>query len=752
MNTDQFDHLLAEQQAIIEKIARGAPLGETLDSVCLFVEATLARDDARCSVLLLEGDRLRHGGAPSLPADYCQAIDGVQIGPITGSCGTAAFRREQVIVTDIENDPLWADYKALALPHGLRACWSTPIRGHDDTVLGTFAIYYGEVKAPTPWHLELIDRFTDLCAIVIERDQARRREQQLVAELQASNEKLRVFTRLMPDLGFILDEDGRYEAIYGANEHLLYTPADQLLGRKICDVLPQDAAADMMRVIRRTLATGRQQVIEYRLEIGGQARIFEGRTAPIQHYDATHPERRHVLWVARDVTQRHTAEAQIRKLAFFDPLTMLPNRRMLNDRLQALSEHSQRYHDVGALLYLDLDHFKRINDSLGHSVGDKLLVQVADRLQHLLRGTDMVARIGGDEFVIVLDNEPGQPFEMAEHAAEVAQRVLDELSHPFALEGSEYRIGGSIGIALIDAKSCSLDTLLRQADIAMYHAKSSGRNTFAFYDPALQEAVDLYLRTEKELHAALENDELFAVFQPQVNARGCMTGAEALVRWQHPTRGVLTPDHFIHVAEQCGLIGQLQEVVTRCACHFVKSLNAVHPLPENFRVAINLSASQFQFNPLSTTLEVVEAEGVPPSRFTLELTEHLLVEPTRETREYLSALRKAGFKLSIDDFGTGYSSLAYLKNFPVDEIKIDRSFVDTLSERSPESPIIDAIIALARSFGFHLVAEGVETAEQVNILAGLGLTCFQGYYFARPMPAEDVLSRYRQQLEATRSA
>ncbi len=746
MKPENLADLLAEQQAIIEKIAQGAPLQETLESVCLFVETMLARDDARCSVLLLEGDTLRHGAAPSLPPAYCAAVDGVAIGPKAGSCGTAACRGEQVIVSDIATDPLWTEFRDLALPHGLKACWSTPIRGQDDAILGTFAIYYPTPKAPEPWHLELISRFTHLCAIVIERHRTHQREQALMAELRASNEQLRAFTRLIPDLGFIIDDQGRYEAVYGARDELLFQPRDSLIGRTVEEVLPPEAAAQVMAVIRNTLETGEQQTIEYQLPLAQGTRIFEGRTAPVDHYDPARPERRHVLWMARDVTERHLAEEKIRHLAYYDPLTLLPNRRMLTDRLEELLELSLRHDEVGALLYLDLDHFKRINDVLGHSIGDRLLQQVADRLRRLMRASDLVARIGGDEFVIVLDHSRDQTLEMAEHAAEAARRILEELIRPFSLSGTEYRIGASIGISMIDAKSASIDALLRQADIAMYHAKSSGRNRFAFYDPQLQEAVDHYLRTEEALQQALEAGILTAWFQPQVDAQGRITGAEALVRWPHPERGMIPPDQFLPVAEQTGLIHPLQKVVMRHACDLVRALEALGRLPSAFRVAVNISPSLFHANPLASTLDIVTSAGLSPRRFTLELTEHLLMDTSAEVRMVLEQLRCAGFRLSIDDFGTGYSSLAYLKNFPVDEIKIDRSFVESLTERTPTSPIIEAIVALARSFGFHLVAEGVETRQQSEALISQGVGHLQGYYYGRPMPAEAFLEVWQAQV------
>jgi diguanylate cyclase (GGDEF)-like protein/PAS domain S-box-containing protein len=541
MKPDQLSALLEAQQEVIEKIALGADIYSCLNTICEQIEAIIGSCNAKSSILILEGNQLHHGAAPSLPKAFCDAVDGVEIGAKVGSCGTAVFTRQQVIVEDISTSPLWEDYKLLALSNDLKACWSTPIFSSHKDVLGSFAIYYTYVKAPSQWHLDLIARFTHLSSLAIEKAQSHRRKQALSRQLRQTNEKLQAFITVIPDLGFITDETGHYVDIYGDNKNLLFDESEKLIGKTISEVLPASDAQKIMAVINETLMSKQAQVYEYELNVPRGRRTFEARTSIVNHYLPDIPDRKHVLWMARDITERKRAELRVKQLAFFDPLTTLPNRRLLSDRLQTIIDKSIRHSLFGTLLFLDLDDFKRINDSLGHSIGDKLLLEVANRLKPALRNADTVARIGGDEFVIIPELLESNKKSIENESIIVAKKLLDCFSQPFRINKNEYKMTSSIGISVIGGSDITADEVLRRADTAMYRAKKMGGNHFSFYDPNLQHEIDLRLQLESEIITSIEKQEFKAYFQPQLDGTGKVIGAEALIRWLHPEKGVISP-------------------------------------------------------------------------------------------------------------------------------------------------------------------------------------------------------------------
>lgn len=739
MNQIQLSSLLEAQQRVIEKIALGAPLQESLTTICELIESIIGSPNAKSSILILDGHQLRHGAAPSLPEAYCDLIDGVTIGPCVGSCGTAAYTKQQTIVSDIEHDPLWADYKTLALEHELKACWSTPIISSKKEVLGSFAIYYTHVKKPSRLHLDLIERFTHLSSLAIEKDQSSLREKALTTQLLLSNEKLQALTSVMPDIGMVIDENGLYVDIYGSEVQLLLTEPAGLIGQYISDILPPKNAQIIMSMIDKTLSSNEVQVFEYNLAVQKGARIFEGRTAVINNYLPNLPDKKHILLVARDITERKIAEKQIKQLAFFDPLTLLPNRRLLNDRLQSTIEKVIRHQKVGALLFLDLDNFKRINDSLGHTVGDRLLLMVAKRLVPELRDADTIARIGGDEFVIILETLEADEAITANDATAVATKILDSFSQPFELDNAEYKIGGSIGISLIEGQKITADEVLKRADTAMYRAKKLGGNHYSFYEPALQHIIDERLQIEREIINSIENNQFSAYFQPQLDRNGRIIGAEALIRWMHPEKGLISPFHFIPVAEQSGLIHQLQHIVLRDSCQLFKQLGSHYISDKKFTLSINISACQFRTELNQSLLNTLETFNLSPKKFKLEITESMLMDDMDNTIAQMKQLKKEGFQFSIDDFGTGYSSLSYLHSFPVDELKIDRSFIDNMHDGEGGTAIVDTIISLANNLGFTVIAEGVENQKQMDILTHRYIKGMQGFFLSHPLPTDEFI-------------
>ena len=442
----------------------------------------------------------------------------------------------------------------------------------------------------------------------------------------------------------------------------------------------------------------------------------------------------------RDITARKQAESETHRLAYFDELTRLPNRRLLLDRIGLSLESARRSGQIGALLFLDLDNFKRLNDARGHQIGDSLLTEVALRLTQLLRTSDLVARLGGDEFVVLVDNL-GDDIEAAARAAmAVAEKVRAVLERPFVIEGTLYSGTGSIGLTMFPKAGEGVDDLLREADTAMYRAKAMGRNRIAYYEAAMQAEVEEGLTLEQDLKEALQAGQIDVHVQPQVDSAGAQVGGELLVRWTHPRRGPVAPAVFIPVAEESGLILALGRHVLQTACAALARLDAAGSA---LSLSVNISPRQFRQEDFVGQLrELLDATGAPPGRLILEVTEGLLIEDWEDVASRMAQLADLGIRFSIDDFGTGYSSLAYLKKLPLHQIKIDKSFVQNTPDDANDGAIVRSILAVARAFRLHVVAEGVETQAQADFLASLHCDCLQGYFFARPTPLEPWLARH----------
>ncbi len=730
--------LLEIQQEVIANIALTTDLHETLAHLCSGIERIFSATDAKSSVLLLKGEQLRHGAAPSLPREYCDIIDGVTIGPSIGSCGTVAFTKTRYIAEDINSDPKWVNFKSLALSHDLQACWSTPIISTDSKVLGTFALYYAYPRSPSSAELSVIDRFSHLTGLAIEKHLAFQRESDLNEKLKYSHSKIETITQVLPDQLFIYDEDAHCVDFYGSQTEHNYRPEKHLIGRLIGTADGVEYCS-CHEAIAKTLRTGELHMFEYQFNHGAKARFFESRITPIEGYGQESAEKAYVLWLARDITDRKEAEEKIEELAYHDLLTGLPNRRFLLNQLVKVIEAVKGSKKVGALLYLDLDNFKGVNDSLGHSAGDSLLKDICTRLGIKLNPHDTFARIGGDEFVIMLSHHSSLHGEVENHAADVADQLMKQLKKPFVLCGREVVIEASIGITLVTPEELHADEVLMRADTAMYSAKRSADKRYCFFDPALHESIKNRLALENELKEGIRKREIITHFQPQLGPNGQLLGVEALVRWLHPERGMIPPLSFISIAEEIGVIDSLQKIVMEDSCALVRMLRAENLVNDKFSVSINVSAMQFKNAHLSTELVgFFAAQNVSPCHVTLELTESMLVEGIDNAVNQMRTLKQQGFRLSIDDFGTGYSSLAYLQTFPIDELKIDKSFVDNMGSESIGTGIVDTIIALAKHMNFEVVAEGVEHACQVDYFKRADITSMQGYYFAAPMSSDDL--------------
>ncbi len=450
-----------------------------------------------------------------------------------------------------------------------------------------------------------------------------------------------------------------------------------------------------------------------------------------------HGEITHFMSMLADISERKKAESRIHNLAYFDTLTGLPNRPMLDEHLKLALANAHRYGSRVALMFLDLDHFKTINDSLGHIAGDKLLKSTGMRIASCLREGDTLARLGGDEFVILLPSLPDNDTEAMGAVTKVIEKISKAMAVPFNLEKYEAVVTPSIGVAIYPQDAQNPVDLIRNADAAMYHAKNSGRNNHQFYAVEMNLAAVRRLKMDTELRRALNKQEFVLHYQPQVNRQGKMVAVEALLRWHNSELDTLSPSQFIPLAEETGLIVPIGEWILNKACAQMKAWQTSGLYPDLKHICINISPRQFaQADFVSTLTNIIKRYELASNCVELELTEGILMHDTKDTMQKLETLKSLGFNISIDDFGTGYSSLAYLKNFPIDVLKIDQSFIRDITEQQHDSAISRAIIVMAKSLNLGVVAEGVETAQQLNFLKESGCEVYQGFYFGKPMTAE----------------
>ncbi|MBV8604625.1 MAG: EAL domain-containing protein [Pelomonas sp.] len=583
------------QREVLEAVALGRSLQAVMDLLCRRFESVAP--GVLCTVLGVDEDRrVRALAAPSLPKAFSLAVDGQPIGPKAGSCGTAAWRGEPVEVSDIAHDPLWDDYRGLAMSFGLAACWSSPVFDGSGRVALTFALYYRQQQAVDPLHREFVDASLQLCRVALRHD-----------------------------------------------EH----------------------------------------------------------------------------------------ERRIERLAYYDSVTSLPNRSLFADRARQALHMASELGAHGALLLLDLDRFKTLNDSLGHARGDEVLRELARRLQVPLRAADTIARLGGDEFVVLL---PGCGAVDAQHVAEKLQAALAPMLRVAELD---LKISASIGIAIYPADGLDLDALLRSAEMAMYEAKRAGRNCTRYFLKAMNAELEKRLAVEAGLRRALTRRGALSVhYQPKVAlASGALNGVEALVRWHDPELGMIPPDRFIPVAEDCGLIRPLDAWVLEEACAQLAAWRAAGLAVPN--VSINASPPRFCHDAVAEHVSALVARhGLSAGDLTLEVTERLMLDDNEHASAQLRALHGMGVRLSVDDFGTGYSSLSYLRRLPVCELKLDRSFVRDIEHDPEDLALARAAIGIGRTLGLDVVAEGVETEGQRALLLSAGCPSAQGWLYARAMAAD----------------
>jgi diguanylate cyclase (GGDEF)-like protein/PAS domain S-box-containing protein len=962
--------LVTGQAGIMERIAAGVPLADTLQAIIDFIEADAP--EMLASILLLDEDgvHVRHAAAGRLPAAYCKAIDGQPIGPKAGSCGTAMHRGEQVIVTDIATDPLWEDYRAIAAMHNLRACWSTPIVDAERRVLGSFALYFHKPGRPNERDQQLIRMATHTAAVAIAKDHAARElatreatfraifenaavgmtmtdaqgrlmhanpafcrmlgysaaeladrpfaeithpddvaenerlyraltsgqmsqfqmrkryvrkdgalvwtqlnvskvpspgggapftigmmeditarhlaEEQRAAveqrnralvealgeiaydwrpatdeltwdgeytrvlgytpaeigrdtaswvervhpedlprvkaeveqatrerrnywleyrfrhrdgtyrwmqdsgvtyfdergelrriigvftdiserkqvdeELRESERRYRGILETMSD-GFVaMDRELRFTYVNPRAEKILGRDADSILGKAYQEVFPDATGTPFEQAYRRALAEGVTVENEHFFE--PWQRWFAQRVDPT-------PEGISVFF--RDTTERKKSESRIEYLATHDELTGLPNRNLMQDRITQALAHARRGEREVAMLHIDLDRFKVINDAYGHAFGDTVLKEAGARLAGLVREGDTVARPGGDGFLVLLAD-----LRQSTDAYVVAQKVIDAFAQPFGLDDREVFVSASVGVSTFPQDGQTADLLIGNAEVAMYRAKELGRNTYQFFTRDMSDQTHRRVEIETALRTAVARNELYLAYQPKVDlASGRINGCEALLRWTHPVLGVVSPARFIPVAEDSGQIVPIGDWVLRTACAQARAWQAAGLPP--LTVSVNLSARQFlQQDVVAWVSQVLKDTGMPAERLELELTESMIAQDAEKAIATVQHLKALGVRLAIDDFGTGYSNLSQLKRFRVDVLKIDQSFVRALDSDVDDATIVLAVISLAHNLRMSAVAEGVETEAQWRFLRLNRCDGMQGYYFSKPVPAAEM--------------
>ena len=646
--------------------------------------------------------------------------------PYTGHFVTAALREQRPVwIEDIAvtsaGERLLAAVKA-----GLRTAFAFPVIANGK-VAAFLEFCDLEMRPPDVDFMAAIATIGSQLARAIERQHA-------LDETRANEHKLDSILGELHEVVWSMDpRSGRILYLNAAVNRLAKRPvkdflADNWLWRRM--IHREDRAP--LRVSLRKLLRDGQLTHEFRVVLAnGAVRTVENRAHVVRNAEG---RLQRIGGTMTDITERKHSQERIDYLAQYDTVTGLPNRRLFNDRLTLAMARDKRLDAMTALLLLDLDRFKQVNETLGHNAGDKVLQEVTARLRDRLREVDTIARLGGDEFVVVLESVTEKA-----HAMRVAEKIVEAMAEPFMLDGQELFVTASVGVALCPADADSVEQLIESAELAMYEAKQEGRNTAQLYAPEQTRRRGTSLGMENKLRRALARDELLLNFQPKADLlTGAVTGAEALLRWSNPELGLVSPADFIPLAEDIGLIVPIGEWVLQHACAQASAWrDQGHPIA----VAVNLSARQFRQNNLAEMIKLTLADtGLAPECLELEITETMIMHRPEQTIATLQQLVEIGVILSVDDFGTGYSSLSYLKRFPVHKLKIDQSFVRELHQNADDAAIVRAVVALARSLNLKTIAEGVETERQLSYLAGLGCDEYQGNHFSKPLPAAEFLS------------
>jgi diguanylate cyclase (GGDEF)-like protein/PAS domain S-box-containing protein len=702
-------------------------LRDTIRHVCAFTGWPVGHAYVVHTTGALEATALWHQQGVDSLVGFRTASDRVQLSAGVGLPGRVLASGLPAWIVDVAGDANFPRGDA-AVAAGLRAAFAFPVLLGAD-VAAVLEFFCVDAVLPDDRFLDVIGHLGRQLGQVFERDRAH-------AALTASEARTRQILDSAGDAFIGLDRHGLVTAWNQQAEVMFGWTRDMALGQRVAEmIIPPEHRAAHEVGMARFLATGEPRVLGQRLDLTALRRSGECFPIELTLWATASTEGWSFYAFGRDITERRAAEADLAFRALHDDLTGLANRTLVVDRLEHALAQGARTGLGTAVLFVDLDRFKVVNDSLGHAAGDRLLEVVGSRIRHVVRPEDTVGRFAGDEFLVVCEN-----LTDATDATRVAERILTALSEPIDLDGDHVRLDASVGIALDTAPATTAADLLREADAAMYRAKEHGRGRFEVFDERMRDRILNRLRTERELQGCLEREELRLHYQPIVTLpEGKIVGVEALVRWQHPQRGLLAPGEFISLAEETGMIVPIGSWVLEEACRQAQLWEAQGC--EGLTLSINLSARQItQSDFVKTIADIVGGAELRPGRVGLELevTESLLMADPEAITGTLAELRALGVALAIDDFGTGYSSLAYLKWFPIDTVKIDRSFINDIDTDPRERAIVQAVVDLGHALGLSVIGEGVETEAQRAELASIGCDLAQGFLFAKPGPADVI--------------
>lgn len=715
------------QRRALELAMTNVSLERILDLLCCLAEEQVS-GGLLASILLLDPEhkRLLVAAAPSLPEQYSRSVNGLAIGPQSGSCGAAAFHGRLVIVSDIEHDERWCHHAHLALPHGLKSCWSVPLLSTNGTVQGTMALYSQTNREPSQWELHSISLLSNTASLIIER--YKETQERYRAELR--------FRSLVNATNAIVWTTSKDVEVFTPQEDWVsftgFTHAEAD-GMGWLEAIHPDDRENILNFVSRM----RQEAFYIQTQVrlrraDGEFRDMELHAVPILDSSGVVKE-----WAGSyvDITARKQSEKRLSYMATHDGLTDLPNRQFLNEHLQALLDFSPPATGAIAIMLMDFDRFKLINDSMGHEAGDELLRQMAKRLLEELPTGDIVARLGGDEFVVVAHALHGKAC-----AQRLAERLLHCVAKPVHIDGNLLISSASIGICLYPDDGRRHETLIQHADIAMYKAKNDGGNRYRFFSEEMSIAMKNRMSMEIALRGALERHEFVLHYQPRISLPDQrLKGVEALIRWNSPELGLVSPQHFIPIAEEAGIIDEIGVWVLQQACSDIQTLNTQTGL--SLCVSVNLSPKQLLCSNLSHKVQnALDLAAMGAELLELELTEGSFIQDMETSTHAMKQLKSIGVTLAIDDFGTGHAGISYLRRFPIDVVKLDRTFItpDTLLPNKMD--FMKALTDMAHSLGLHVVAEGVEDEATLNILCQAGCDEAQGYLFAKPLPLHEMVA------------